>query len=224
MATMFSDFDLSASRLAELVTNEPALQDELLTTWFADDRRPSERRRYYRLTHTAIEELHRRACSVGDLRARVDEWRLEAFANVESRDRLTHNVRATTQYLDEHGERDLIVFPRQTLEPIVERVRLHVKPQLFVDCGGIPTRVWLECGEHLREQQFIAKCHATLWAGDLMKQPGAQVEVVHSASRRIVACEVLPANFDARARLACERAHLVWTRLAGENLPLRPTR
>jgi hypothetical protein len=214
---MFSDYELSAARLAELLTIAPGEYEAKLVEWYEADQRPIERRNYYRLTRTAVDELHRRAQRVEDLRMRVDEWRLDALArsDANAREQLNHNVRATTQYLDQHGERQMTVFKNQRLEPVLARVRVVVRPHLFAQADGIPTRLWLECSETFNEGLLLAKCNVTLWAIRAMRQPAAQVEAVHSAARRIVARAVVPQRFDGTVLAACESVQRVWARLNG---------
>jgi hypothetical protein len=206
MATMFSDYELTATRLAELLTIPVGEYGEKIAEWHAADQRPVERRNYYRPTRTAIEELHRRTHRIEDLRARVDEWRLDALAtsNANARDQHHHNVRATSQYLDQHGERQMIVFKNQKFDPVLARVRIVVNPHLFVRTDGMDMRIWLDCSETLREALLVAKCHVTLWAARQARQPAEQVEVIHSAAKRIVARAVLPRNFERDIEVACE--------------------
>ena len=139
--------------------------------------------------------------------------RCEAAATSTSsaREQLKHNVRALTQYLDEHAERQMTVFDNQRLDPIVGRVRVTVAPHLFVHTDGMPMRIWIDCSETLRESFLVSKCNVTLWAARTMRQSAAQVEVIHSATKRIVARGVLPPDFDVNVATACEVAHRVWT-------------
>lgn len=220
---MFSDYELSAVRLAELLTIDQRDYEAKLVEWYDADQRPVERRNYYRPMRTAVEELHSRKQRVEDLRLRVDEWRLDALAssNVNAREQLNHNVRATTQYLDQHGERQMTVFKNQRFEPVVARIRVAVAPHLFVQADGMPTRLWIECSETFNESLLLAKCSVTLWAARAMKQPAAQVEAVHSAAKRIVARAVVPPRFDYLVLGVCEAVHQVWSRLNGTR-ELRP--
>jgi hypothetical protein len=211
MDTMFSDFALTATRLATLLTVPVADYPPLLLSWWENDQRDTERRRsWYKLTYDAIESLHRRDRDVQQVRSLVEGWRLDAAATPS--EHLNHNIRATTQYLDQHGERDLVLLPRQKLEGYVERTRVIANPHLFAQSGGIPTRIWLDCTADLPNEEFlIAKCHITLWLGQLMRTVPAQVEVVHSAARRIVARDRIPSNFADHASSACAAVHRWWS-------------
>lgn len=211
MDTLLSDFELSVTRLAELFVTPPESYAQLLAEWFVADQRPNERRTYYRLTYQAVEDLHRRTHGPSDLRRRIDDWLLEAEMNAGACEQLRHNARATTQYLDQHAEREMTVFPRMRPEWIVSRLRLRAAPQLFVQSGGSAMLLWIDCTETFRDAFFFAKCNATLWLAQLMGSPIEQVEVVHSATGRIVASQVVPLGFAAEATGACEEVHRIWT-------------
>lgn len=214
MDTLFADYQLTATRLATLIDAPVREHPTIVARWIEDDQRPSERRNYYRLTHRAIDALHRRQCGVQELRALTDEWRLEAMRNRASREQLTHNVRATTQYLDQHGVREMTVLDRQRLEASVGRVRVTAAPQMFALVGPTPTRLWLDCRETLDEPVAIAKCYVTLWLAQRMRIPAGAVEVIHSASARIVARERLSPSFDRVATAVCEAVFRTWSEVS----------
>jgi len=208
---MFSDYQLTANRLARLLTIPAADHEATLARWIQDDQRPAERWNFYRLTHDAIESLHRRERSIHDVRTLVEEWRVEALANAGTRDRLNHNARATTQYLDQHGERELAVLDRQRLETCAERIRVTAAPHMFALSGPTPTRLWFDCAEDLDEPFLIAKCYVTIWIAQRMAVPAAAVEIIHPARGRIVARERLSPGFADTAVDVCAWVHRCWS-------------
>ena len=215
MDTLFSDFELTATRLAELLALPVDQYGDKVEEWFREDQRPVNRRNYYRRTKTAIDALHRRAVRIEDLRSKVDEWRLEEMATSGQceRDGLKNNIRATTQYLDQHGEREMVVLDRRKFEPVVAGIRVVVFPHMSVLTDAMPQQLWIECSTDLRETILIARCHVTLWAARFVKQPVGQVEVVHSAMKRIVARGTVPRTFSTDVDTACEVVHRCMKRL-----------
>lgn len=218
MDTIFSDYQLTASRLATLLTTPVGQHEEVLARWHQDDLRPSQRLNFYGLTHRAVVSLHRRDLSVQQVREEAGNWRLEAFANVASRERLNHNARATDQYLDHHAEREMTVLERQHLETCVGRVRVTASPHLHVLCGAIPTRLWLDCTEALNEPLLLAKCYVTLWLSRRMRTPAFATEVIHSAHGRIVARDRLAPNFESAVVAICETVQVTWSHLSNRSV------
>jgi hypothetical protein len=209
--TIFSDYQLTANRLARLLTLPAADHEAMLVRWIQDDQRATERRNFYRLSHNAIESLHRRERTLQDVRAMVDDWRLQALADASARERLNHNARATSQYLDQHGERELVVLDRKRLETCAERVRVTATPHLFALSGPTPTRLWLDCTEELDEPFLIAKCYVTIWIAERMQVPSAAVEIIHSARGRIVARDRLAPRFAETVVDVCAWVHRCWS-------------
>ena len=210
MDTMFSDYRLTVDRLAELLTTRVENHESAFAHWVHDDARQKKRRNFYRLTRDAITSLHRRDRTVHELRGLVVEWQIAAAGDAKNRDRLTHNARATTEYLDQHGERQLVVLPQQRLETLVGRVRVTAAPHMFALCGSMPTRLWIDCAVELDEPAAIAKCYATIWSAERMRLPFAAVEVVHSAKGRIVARDRLSPNFEESAVTLCSWVQRSW--------------
>jgi hypothetical protein len=219
MDTIFSDYQLTASRFARLLASPAADHEELLAEWHRDDLRPAQRLSFYGLTHRAVGSLYRRDVTPQQVRAQADEWRLEASVNAASCERLTHNARATDQYLDHHGERELTILERQRLETCVDRIRVTASPHLYALCGAIPTRLWLDCTETFDEPLLIAKCYVTLWLSQRMRTPAASTEVIHSAQGRIVARDRLAKNFDSTAIAICGTVRRTWGRLGDRISP-----
>lgn len=126
---------------------------------------------------------------------------------------LLHNSRALDQYLDEHQERSLALQKRRRLEAYVAGIRVTAFPHLRGHAGPVPTLIWLDCSEVLREEYLIAKCCATLWIAQLMGLPQLQVEAIHAASHRIVARDRLPRAFAGAATATCQFVHRAWSEI-----------
>jgi hypothetical protein len=210
MDTLFSQYRLSGTRLAKLMITPPERRAPLLSEWHpANDNEQKETFiDYYRRARSAVRRFHRHAASESELRAQAALWRREA--RTPSDHCLDNNARAVVQYLDEHRERELVVLRQQTLEGYFGGLRVTAQPHLCALDGPDRHWIWLECSERLDEPRARARAEVTLLIAKQMGMSGG-VEIIHAASRRILAPTRMSAGLEVNAATICERIRIAWS-------------
>jgi hypothetical protein len=214
MDTLFSTHRLSGSRLARLIIASPEQQASLIWKWYPanDNQHPRGYLEHYGKTRAGVRDFHRRNRSAEELRAEAESWRIQGLEPEHGVFR--DNARALIQYLDEHGDRDLLVVAQQKLEAYVSGLRVTTEPHLCAVDGSQLCWIWLECSEVLNVELAHAKANVTLLMASKMGiRAPARAEVVHAATKRIVSHEAMPPGFSEAAAVACAHVQSTWERL-----------
>lgn len=183
MDTLFSHYRLSGTRLAQLLATSPRNRNGLVASWHPanDNQQQKSYRNYYQQARSSVVQFHRGEASEEDLRRRAAAWERD------SNPILTSNARAVVQYLDEHARRVLVVLKQQTLEAYISGLRVSLRPHLVVHEGARRIWIWLDCRQCLDDSIALAKANVTRLIATQMGLPNSEyVEVIHSATRRIV--------------------------------------